>query len=132
MVHLSDHLFTHPLHAVIDDWTARNSSFAGDGIFVDSVKTEIQPCNMLTKEMEYHPVYSPKETPGYFMSRAKAFLILLAFVSLVIVLIVLAVMLAQQRERKARFATAKMIPLVSVNISFYLFYFMIHMTDYGG
>lgn len=87
---------------------------------------------MLTKEMEYHPVYSPKETPGYFMSRAKAFLILLAFVSLVIVLIVLAVMLAQQRERKARFATAKMIPLVSVNISFYLFYFMIHMTDYGG
>ena len=29
--------------------------------------------------------------PGYFMSRAKALLILLAFVSLVIVLIVLAV-----------------------------------------
>ena len=61
---------------------------------------------MLTKEMEYHPVYSLKETPGYFMSRAKTLLILLAFVSLVIVLIVLTVMLAQHivqtKEYKAK------------------------------
>ena len=65
---------------------------------MDSVKSEIQPCNMVTKEMEMedHPAYSPKETPGYFVSRAKTFLTLLAFVSLVIVIIVLAVMLAQQ------------------------------------
>ena len=40
---------------------------------------------MLTKEMEmeYPPVNSPKETPRYFMSRAKVLLILLTFVSLV-------------------------------------------------
>ena len=59
---------------------------------------------MVTKEMEMedHPVYSPKETPGYFMSRAKALLILLAFVSLVIVLIVLAVMLAQQKGTQGK------------------------------
>ena len=52
---------------------------------MDSVKSEVKPCNMLTKEkeMEYPPVNSPKETPGYFMSRAKVLLILLAFVSLV-------------------------------------------------
>ena len=57
---------------------------------------------MVTKEMEMedHPAYSPKETPGYFMSRAK--LILLAFVSLVIVLIVLAVMLAQQKGTQGK------------------------------
>ena len=62
---------------------------------------------MLTKEMEYHPVYSLKETPGYFMSRAKALLILLAFVLLVIVLIVLAVMLAQQKETQGKVCEGK-------------------------
>ena len=64
---------------------------------------------MLTKEMEmeYPPVNSPKETPGYFMSRAKAFLILLAFVSLVIVLIVLAVMLAQQNGTQGNVCDGK-------------------------
>ena len=63
---------------------------------------------MLTKDMEYHPVvYSLKETPGYFMSRAKALLILLAFVSLVIVLIVLAVMLAQQKGTQGKVCESK-------------------------
>ena len=62
---------------------------------------------MLTKEMEYHPVYRLKEMPGYFMSRAKALLILLAFVSLVIVLIVLAVMLAQQKGTQGKVCEGK-------------------------
>ena len=63
---------------------------------------------MLTKEMEYHPVYRLKEMPGYFMSRAKALLILLAFVSLVIVLIVLAVvMLAQQKGTQEKVCEGK-------------------------
>ena len=66
---------------------------------------------MLTKEMEYHPVYSLKETPGYFMSRAKALLILLAFVSLVIVLIVLAVMLAQQKGTQGKVCEGKDDPI---------------------
>ena len=75
---------------------------------MDSVKSEVKPCNMLTKEMEYHPVYRLKEMPGYFMSRAKALLILLAFVSLVIVLIVLAVvMLAQQKGTQEKVCEGK-------------------------
>ena len=99
---------------------------------MDSVKTEIQPCNMLTKEMEYHPVYSPKETPGYFMSRAKAFLILLAFVSLVIVLIVLAVMLAQQKGTQGKICDGKDDPIGECKYFILFYFFMIHMTDYGG
>ena len=78
---------------------------------MDSVKSEVQPCNMLTKEMEYHPVYNLKETPGYFMSRAKALLILLAFVSLVIVLIVLVVMLAQQKGTQGKVCEGKDDPI---------------------
>ena len=79
---------------------------------MDSVKSEVKPCNMLTKEMEYHPVYRLKEMPGYFMSRAKALLILLAFVSLVIVLIVLAVvMLAQQKGTQGKVCEGKDDPI---------------------
>ena len=78
---------------------------------MDSVKSEVQPCNMLTKEMEYQPVYRLKEMPGYFMSRAKALFILLAFISLVIVLIVLAVMLAQQKGTQGKVCEGKDDPI---------------------
>ena len=66
---------------------------------------------MLTKEMEYQPVYRLKEMPGYFMSRAKALLILLAFISLVIVLIVQAVMLAQQKGTQGKVCKGKDDPI---------------------